>query len=103
MLHRPLLPRGRRLRRSDRGRRRHGQGSKGLLDMSQVRGGLREWFGVNYMKVGRKIWWRLPDWSRQFPPVRWYGMHLHAIVQQKASRDQNHSTLFFRNGPSYGC
>ena len=65
--------------------------------MSQVRGGLREWFGVNYMKVGRKIWWRLPDWSRQFPPVRWYGMHLHAIVQQTASRDQNHSTLFFRN------
>jgi chemotaxis methyl-accepting protein methylase len=53
--------------------------------------------GVNYMKVGRKIWWRLPDWSRQFPPVRWYGMHLHAIVQQTASRDQNHSTLFFRN------
>jgi SAM-dependent methyltransferase len=70
---------------------------KGQLDMSQVRDGLREWIGVNYMKVGRKIWWRLPDWSWQFPPVRWYGMHLHAIVQQTDSRDQNHMTLFFRN------
>ena len=65
--------------------------------MSQVRDGLRECIGVNYMKVGRKIWWRLPDWSRQFPPVRWYGMHLHAIVQQTHPRDQNHSTQFFRN------
>src|SRR5262245_658674 len=65
--------------------------------MSQVRDGLRKWIGVNYMKVGRKIWWRLPSWSRQFPPVRWYGIHLHAIVQQTQPRNQNHSTQFFRN------
>lgn len=58
---------------------------------------LRGWFGRNYMQIGRKIWWRLPAWARHLPPVHWFGLHLHAIVQQTDVRDQNHSTLFFRN------
>ena len=57
----------------------------------------REHLQATYMRIGRKIWWRLPAWAPHLPLVRWYGMHLHAVVRQTDKRDQNHSTLFFRN------
>ncbi len=65
--------------------------------MTKIRGRLREWFGTTYMRIGRRIWRRLPAWAQHLPPVRWYGMHLHAVVRLVARRDQNHSTFFFRN------
>src|SRR5207247_5812754 len=32
-------------------------------------------------------------------PLRWYGRHLHALVQRLAERGQSHGTFFFRNRP----
>ena len=65
--------------------------------MNSARGRVQEWLGTSYMRIGRKIWWRLPAWAQHLPPVRWYGIHLHAVVRKTDRRDQNHSTLFFRN------
>ena len=59
VLYRPLLPRGRRLRRVGSGASITGRLWSRLqgANISQV-GVVCESFGVNYMKVGRKIWWR---------------------------------------------
>jgi chemotaxis protein methyltransferase CheR len=58
---------------------------------------LLQYLGRPYLWVGRRIWRRLPASVRSLPPVRLYGMQLHALVQQLAPRRQNHSTFFFRN------
>src|SRR6266446_292668 len=52
-----------------------------------------------YILLGRRFWWRLPAAVRHFPPLQWYGLHLHALVQRFVDRSQNHSTFFFRNRP----
>ena len=65
--------------------------------MDEIRGRLLEQLATYCMRVGRRIWRCLPEWSHHLPPVRWYGMQLHAVVKRAAKRDQNHSTFFFRN------
>ncbi len=60
---------------------------------------LRNYFAKPYLFLARRIWWRLPARLRSLPPVRLYGMHLHALVRRTAERKQNHSTFFFRNRP----
>ena len=60
---------------------------------------LRTHVGLPYLRLSRKIWWRLPTALSKFPPIRWYGNHLHAMVQWLDDRNQNHSTFFLRNRP----
>jgi chemotaxis methyl-accepting protein methylase len=67
--------------------------------MREIGDFLRKHLGLLYLRLGRKIWWRLPAALTHFPPVRWYGFHLHAMVQWLDDRSQNHSTFFFRNRP----
>jgi chemotaxis protein methyltransferase CheR len=60
---------------------------------------LLKYLGRPYLYVARRIWVRIPTSLRHFPPVHWYGIHVHSLVRQLAERRQNHSTFFFRNRP----
>ena len=55
--------------------------------------------GRSYLSVTKRIWNCLPVSLRLRPPLRWYGRHLHALVQRLAERGQSHGTFFFRNRP----
>jgi chemotaxis protein methyltransferase CheR len=55
--------------------------------------------GAAYLFLARGIWKRLPASLSCLPPVRMYGMHVHALVRRLAERTQSHGTFFFRNRP----
>src|SRR5262249_43187865 len=77
------------------GRFHFGKGSHLRAPVDLLRSDVRE---VS-MLLARRIWWRLPAAIRHLPPLQWYGLHLHAMVQRFVDRTQNHSTFFFRNRP----
>ena len=45
------------------------------------------------------IWKHLPASLGPWRPVRAYGVHLHSLIQLRATRSQYVGTFFFRNRP----
>ena len=77
----------------------NGQIPKHLGKMRELKDLLRKCFGRFRLLVELWMWKLLPASLRSFPPVRFYGLHLHALVRRQAVRRQYFATFFFRNRP----
>lgn len=60
---------------------------------------LRKFLGRPYLLGGMWIWRHLPTSLTLRRALRAYGVHLHALVQLRATRRQSVATFFFRNRP----
>ena len=60
---------------------------------------LRKWLGRPYLLTNIWIWSHLPASLCSWRPARAYGVHLHGLIQLRASRTQSVGTFFFRNRP----
>ena len=69
-----------------------------LVRMSQSRV-LRKYLGHPYLLMNIWIWNHLPASLGSWRPVRAYGVHLHSLIQLRATRNQYVGTFFFRNRP----
>jgi chemotaxis protein methyltransferase CheR len=69
-----------------------------LSRMSQSRF-LRKYLGHPYLLMNIWIWNHLPASLGSSRPVRAYGVHLHSLIQLRATRRQFVGTFFFRNRP----
>jgi chemotaxis methyl-accepting protein methylase len=58
---------------------------------------LRKYLGRPYLLVNTWIWNHLPASLSSWRLVRAYGVHLHSLIQLRASRRQYVGTFFFRN------
>jgi O-antigen/teichoic acid export membrane protein/chemotaxis methyl-accepting protein methylase len=71
---------------------------KALSRISQSRF-LRKYVGRPYLRVNIWIWNHLPASLGTWGPIRAYGVHLHGLIQTRATRSQYVGTFFFRNRP----
>jgi O-antigen/teichoic acid export membrane protein len=69
-----------------------------LARMSQSRF-LRKYLGRPYLLMNIWIWNHLPASLAPWRPVRAYGVHLHSLIQLRATRNQYVGTFFFRSRP----
>jgi chemotaxis methyl-accepting protein methylase len=69
-----------------------------LARMSQSRF-LRKYLGRPYLLINIWIWNHLPAPLRSWRPISAYGVHLHGLIQLRATRNQSVGTFFFRNRP----
>lgn len=60
---------------------------------------LRKCLGRPYLFVNKWIWTHLPASLTSWRLVRRYGVHLHGLIQLRATRRQRVGTLFLRNRP----
>lgn len=60
---------------------------------------LRKCLGRPYLFVNKWIWRHLPASLTSWRIVRAYGVHLHTLIQLRATRRQSVGTFFFRNRP----
>jgi O-antigen/teichoic acid export membrane protein/chemotaxis methyl-accepting protein methylase len=59
----------------------------------------REYLARPYLPGGAWIWSHLPASLTSCHPLRAYGVHLHSLIQARATRKQSVGTFFFRNRP----
>jgi chemotaxis methyl-accepting protein methylase len=69
-----------------------------LAEMSQSRF-LRKYLGRPYILLNIWIWKHLPSSLASWHLLRAYGVHLHRLIQLRATRNQSVGTFFFRNRP----
>jgi chemotaxis methyl-accepting protein methylase len=60
---------------------------------------LRKYVGRPYLRMNVWIWNHLPASLGSWRLVRAYGVHLHSLIQLRATRMQSVGTFFFRNRP----
>jgi chemotaxis methyl-accepting protein methylase len=60
---------------------------------------LRKFLGRPYLVAGMWIWRHLPASPTLRRALRAYGVHLHTLIQLRATRRQSVGTFFFRNRP----
>jgi chemotaxis protein methyltransferase CheR len=60
---------------------------------------LRKWLGRPYLMASTWTWRHLPAPLTSWRPVRAFGVHLHSLIQLRATRTQSVGTFFFRNRP----
>jgi chemotaxis methyl-accepting protein methylase len=60
---------------------------------------LRKWLGRPYLMASTWMWRHLPAPLTSWRPVRAFGVHLHSLIQLRATRTQSVGTFFFRNRP----
>jgi chemotaxis methyl-accepting protein methylase len=69
-----------------------------LFRMSQSRF-LRRYLGRPYLHINILIWKHLPASLGSWRLIRAYGVHLHNLIQLRATRTQSVGTFFLRNRP----
>ena len=52
-----------------------------------------------FLKVNRRLWYRLPSYVSSRKPARSYGTYVHALARKYDARQQAFSTCFLRNRP----